>query len=100
MKELLLSAIEYIYSDVKQIYIHVAESLVSNPSYSQIDITTWKLKIYKLPGSDKILAWNETLHSKIQKLINSIWNKEELPQQQEPVIVLFIRMEIELPSNY
>jgi hypothetical protein len=41
-------------------------------------------KIYKFPGSDQIpaelvQAGGDILHSKIHKLINSIWNKEELP---------------------
>jgi hypothetical protein len=46
-----------------------------------------------LPGTDQILAelipaWGETLCSDIQKLIYSIWNKEEQPQQwKEPIIV-------------
>jgi hypothetical protein len=41
---------------------------------------------YKSPGSDQILAEviqaeGGTSHSKIHKLINSIWNKEELTHQ-------------------
>jgi hypothetical protein len=44
------------------------------------------LKRYKSPGSDQnpaelIQAGGEILRSKIHKLINSIWNKEELPDQ-------------------
>jgi hypothetical protein len=40
--------------------------------------------MYKSPGSDQILAeliqaGGETLLSKIQKPINSLWNKEQLP---------------------
>jgi hypothetical protein len=52
-----------------------------------------ELKKYKSPGSDQILAelyqaGDETLVSVIHKLINSIWNKEELPEQwKEPIIV-------------
>jgi hypothetical protein len=52
------------------------------------------LKKYKSPGSDQILAEliqaaGEILLSVIHKLINSIWNKEELPDQwKESVIVL------------
>jgi hypothetical protein len=42
------------------------------------------LKRYKVPGSDEIpeeliQAGGETLRSKIHKVNNSIWNKEELP---------------------
>jgi hypothetical protein len=44
------------------------------------------LKRYKSPGSDQIpaemiQAGGKTLWSEIHKLINSIWNKEELPDQ-------------------
>jgi hypothetical protein len=44
------------------------------------------LKSYKSPGIDQILAeliqaGGETLWSEIHKLINSIWNKEELPDK-------------------
>jgi hypothetical protein len=40
----------------------------------------------KSPGSDQIpaeliQAESKTLQSEIHKLINSIWNKEELPDQ-------------------
>jgi hypothetical protein len=45
-----------VYSDVWQIDIHAAESLVSKPSYFDVEITTGMLKIYEFPGSDKILA--------------------------------------------
>jgi hypothetical protein len=49
------------------------------------------LKSYKSPGSDQIpaeliKAGGEILCSKIHKLINSIWNKEKLPDQQESII--------------
>jgi hypothetical protein len=45
-----------------------------------------KLERYKLRGIDQvpaelIQAGGNTLHSEIDKLINSIWNAEELPQQ-------------------
>jgi hypothetical protein len=45
-----------------------------------------KLKKYKSPGSDKIpveliQARDEILLSAIHKLINSIWNREELLDQ-------------------
>jgi hypothetical protein len=53
------------------------------------------LKKYKLPGSDEILteliqAGGEMLLSTIHKLINSVWNKQELPDQwKESIIVPF-----------
>jgi hypothetical protein len=51
------------------------------------------LKIYKLPGIDKIMLkqiWTEgeTLQSEIHKLINSIWNKEGFPEQWKESIIM------------
>jgi hypothetical protein len=42
--------------DVWQIEIHAAEPLVPEPSSSQVEIATEKLKKYKSPGIDQILA--------------------------------------------
>jgi hypothetical protein len=44
------------------------------------------LESYELPGSDQtpaelIQVGGESLLSAIYKLINSVWNKEELPDQ-------------------
>jgi hypothetical protein len=49
------------------------------------------LKKYKSPGRDEIpaeliQAEGEILLSVIHKLINSIWNKEELPDRWESII--------------
>jgi hypothetical protein len=73
-------------SDVRQIEIHTAEPLVPDPHLLGVEIAIAKLKKYKSPGSDQILAeliqlGGETLVSMIHKLITSIWNKEELPNQ-------------------
>jgi hypothetical protein len=73
-------------SDVRQIEIHTAESLVPDPSPFEVEIALAKLKTYKLPGSGQIpaeliRAGCETLQSEIHKLISSIWNKEELSDQ-------------------
>jgi hypothetical protein len=51
------------------------------------------LKRYKSPGSDQILAelnqaGGEILRSKIYKVINYIWNKEELPDQWKESIIV------------
>jgi hypothetical protein len=62
-------------SDVRQKYI-TAEPLVLVPCHLEVEIGIAKLKKYKSPGSDQILAeviqaGNETLESVIHKLINS-----------------------------
>jgi hypothetical protein len=51
------------------------------------------LKRYESPGSDEIAAQliqagSEILRSKIHKLINYIWNKEELPDQWKESIIV------------
>jgi hypothetical protein len=52
-----------------------------------------ELKKYKSPGSDQILveliqAGDKMLLSATHKLINSVWNKEELPDQWKESIIV------------
>jgi hypothetical protein len=52
-----------------------------------------KLKRYKSPGFDQIpaelmKAGGGTIRYVIHKLINSIWNKAELPEQQKKLIII------------
>jgi hypothetical protein len=73
-------------SDVRQIELHAAELLVPGPSRLEVQIAISNLKKYKSPGSDQIpaeliQAVGEMLLSARHKPINSIWNKEELPDQ-------------------
>jgi hypothetical protein len=58
-----------------------------------IQLSHGKLKSYKSPGTDQILAElikaeGETLYSEIHRLIYSIWNKEELPLQWKESIIV------------
>jgi hypothetical protein len=74
------------FHDVRQMDIHTTEPLVPEPSLVEVKIAIGKLKSYKSPGTDNIpaeliKAGGETLCSEIHRLICSIWNKEELPQQ-------------------
>jgi hypothetical protein len=73
--------------------IYTAESSVLVPSPFEVDIAIAKLKRYKLPGSDQIpaeltQAGGETLRSDIHKLINSIWSREDLPDQWKESIIV------------
>jgi hypothetical protein len=82
-------------SDVRQIEVHMAEPLVPGPSRLEVEIVIAKLKKYKLPGSyqipaEVIQAGGEILLSVIHKLINSIWNKEKLPDQWKESIIVQI----------
>jgi hypothetical protein len=59
---------------------------VSEPSALQFELATEKLKSHKSPRIDHIraeviTALGRTICSEIHKLINSIWNKEELSEQ-------------------
>jgi hypothetical protein len=73
-------------SDVWQIEIYIAEPLVPDPSTFEVETAIAKRKRYKSTRSDRIPAemfqvGDETLQSQIHKLINSIWNKEDLLHQ-------------------
>jgi hypothetical protein len=59
----------------------------------EAEIATEKLKRYKPPDSDQmpeemIQAWSETLLFGIHTHINSIWNREELPDQWKESITI------------
>ena len=52
----------------------------------EFDITIEKLKRHKWPGSDQIQAEiikaeGRTIRCEIHKLIDSIWNKKDLPEK-------------------
>jgi hypothetical protein len=73
--------------------IHTSELLVPEPSLVKVEIAIGKLKSYKSKGTNQILAKlikarHETLCSEIHKLICSVWNKEELPQQWKESIII------------
>jgi hypothetical protein len=79
-------------NDVKQSEIHTAEPLVLEPSAFQVEMAIGKLKRYKSPGIDQIpaeliKAGGSRICSEIHKLINSIWNKEELPDQWKESVI-------------
>jgi hypothetical protein len=79
-------------SDVRQIEVHKAEPLVPGPSRLEVEIAVAKLKKYKSPSRDQIpaeltQAGGEMLLSAIHKLVNSVWNKEELPDQWKGSII-------------
>jgi hypothetical protein len=66
--------------------ILTVEPLLLEPTLIEVAVTIRKLNSYKSPVTDQIpaemiRAGVETLFSEIHKLICSMWNKEELPQQ-------------------
>jgi hypothetical protein len=80
-------------SDVRQIEIHAAQPIVPDSSSFEVEIDIAKLKKHELPSSvqipEKLIqAGGEPLLSQIHKLINSIWNKKELPDQWNEYITV------------
>jgi hypothetical protein len=79
--------------DVSQTEIQTAEPLVPEPSDPEVEMAIEKLQRHKSPGIDQIpaepiKAGGRTIRSEIHKLINSIWNKEELPEQWKETIIV------------
>jgi hypothetical protein len=80
-------------NDVRQTEVHTAEPLVPEPSAFEVEMAIEKLKSHKSSGIDQspaelIKAGGRIIRSEIHKLIISIWNKEELPEEwMESVIV-------------
>jgi hypothetical protein len=97
-------------NDVWQTEIHMAKPLVPKPSASEFETATEKLKRHKSPGIDKIPAefitlGSRTIHSEIHKLINSIWNKGELPVKWKesitvPAIIRVIKQTVVILEAY
>ena len=83
----------YGVNDVRQTEIHTAEPIVPKPSASEIELAIEKLKSHKSPGiyqipAELIKAECKTIHCEIHKLIISIWNKEELPEEWKELIIV------------
>jgi hypothetical protein len=85
-------------SYVRQIEIHADEPIVRGPSRLEVEIAIGKLRNYKSLDSDEIQAeliqaGGEILLSAIHRLINSVWNKEELPDQWKESIIVPVHKE-------
>jgi len=66
---------------------------VPEPSAFEVDLATEKLKSHKSPRIDQIpaeliKARGRTIRCEIHKLIISVWNKEELPQEWKGSIIV------------
>jgi len=82
-------------NDVRQTEIHTAEPLVAEPSASEVELAIDKLKSHKSPSIDQIpaeliKARGRTIGHEIHKLIISIWNKEELPEEWKELIIVSV----------
>jgi hypothetical protein len=80
-------------NDVWQTEMHTAEPLVPERSAFDVELAIEKLKSHKSPGIDQIpaeliKAGGKTIHYEIHKLVISIWNKEELPEEWKELITV------------
>jgi hypothetical protein len=80
-------------NDVRQAEIHTAELLVPEPSVSEFELAIDKLQSRKSPDIDQIpaepiKAGGKTISCEIHKLIISIWNNEELPEEWKESIIV------------
>jgi hypothetical protein len=72
-------------------HIHTGELLIPDPSPFEVEIAITNLKRYNSPGSDQIpVELIQASQSEIHKLVNSIWNKEELPDQWKESISVWV----------
>jgi len=79
--------------DDRQAEINTAEPLVPEPSAYEFELAIETLRSHKTSGIDQIpteliKAGGKTIRCEIHKLIISIWNKEELPEEWKESIVL------------
>jgi hypothetical protein len=73
--------------------IHKLKPLVPETSPFEAEIAIAEFERYKSPGSDQILpylfeAGGKTFCYEILKLINSVSNKEDLPEQWKKSVIL------------
>jgi hypothetical protein len=77
---------EHGVNDVRQTEIHTAEPIVPELSAFEFETAIEKLKRHISPGIHQIPAeliktGGRTIRFQVSKVINSIWNKEKLPEE-------------------
>jgi len=80
-------------NDVRQAEIHTVEPLLPEPSAFEFELAIGKLKNHRSPGinqipAELIKAGGRTICCANHKLIISIWNKEELPEEWKESITV------------
>jgi len=80
-------------NDVRQTEIHTAEPQMPETSAFEFELAIVSLKTHKSPGIDQISAelikaGGKTIRFEIHKLINSILNKEEFPEEWKEWIIV------------
>jgi len=82
-----------VFNDIRQRKIHTAEPLVSELSALEVQMAIENIRKHKSPGIDQIpveliKAGGRTICFDTNKLTNSIWNEEELPEEWKESIIL------------
>jgi hypothetical protein len=80
-------------NDVRQAQIHRAKPLVPELRAFELELAIEKLKSHRSPGIDQIPAeliktGGRIIRCAIHKLIISVWNKEELPEEWNESIIV------------
>ena len=73
--------------------VYTAEPDIPEPSQIEVELAIEKLKRHKATGvdhipSELIQVGGGKLYEKIHKLIELIWNKDELPQEWKESIIV------------
>jgi hypothetical protein len=73
--------------------MRIAQPLVSEPSAYEVEMAIEKFRRHRLSSNDLIpakliTAGGSKIYSEIHKLINSVWNKKELPDQWKESIII------------
>ena len=84
------------FNEVRQTEIHTTEPIVPKPSAFAVELAIEKLNSHKWPVTDQIPAelfgaGGRTIRYEIRKLIISVWNKEELPEEWTELIIVIRR---------
>ena len=93
-------------NDVRHMEIHTSEPLVPEPSAFEVEMAIEMIKRHKSPDVDQIpakliKAGGRRICSKIHELTNSIWNREELPEEwKKSIIVPIYKGDNTDSSNY
>jgi hypothetical protein len=80
-------------NDVRQTELYTSYPLLTEPKAFEFKKATEKLKRHKSPGIDQIpaqliKAGGRAVCCEIHKLINTIWNEEELPEDWKESIIV------------
>ena len=82
------------FNYVRQREINATEPIVLEPSVFELQMAIGKLKKQKSPGTGQILGQfvksggGRIIRSKVHKIINSVWSKEDLFEQWKESLII------------